>query len=136
MDSWETKQGIRDLGEEQQHLIFREGKMEKVSVVMSVYRPDPRYLAEQLVSLNDQDFGNLELVVWNDCPGEPVDRALFERCVTRFPVSFFGGEENLGYVKAFVLPSRSRTYSVLRRISVRPPPAFTFKKIFCGKRLS
>ena len=75
--------------------------MEKVSVVMSVYRPNPQYLTEQLASLNDQDYGNLELVVWNDCPGEPVDRALFERCVTRFPVSFFGGEENLGYVKAF-----------------------------------
>lgn len=75
--------------------------MEKVTIVLSVYRPDPRYLEEQLLSLNGQTYRNLELLVWNDCPGEKIDRELFDRCITRFPVFFFGGEENLGYIRAF-----------------------------------
>ena len=74
---------------------------EKVSILLPVYRPNRKYLREQLVSLNEQTYGNLELLVWNDCPEESVDRELFAECITRFPVCFHGGEKNLGYIGAF-----------------------------------
>ena len=78
-----------------------DGKMEKVSILLTVYRPNRQYLKEQLESLNRQTYENLELLVWNDCPEEATDKALFAECVTRFPVTFYGGEKNLGYIGAF-----------------------------------
>ena len=74
---------------------------EKVTILLPVYRSNPRYLEEQLRSLNAQTYENLELLVWNDCPEAEPDRELFARCVTRFPVRFCGGEKNLGYIGAF-----------------------------------
>jgi len=75
--------------------------MEKVSVLMSVYRPNPVYFEQQLWSLNEQSYENLELLIWNDCPDEPVDRELVARTVTRFPVTFYEKGKNLGYIAAF-----------------------------------
>lgn len=75
--------------------------MEKVSILMSIYRPNPDYLRQQLRSLNAQTYRNLELLVWNDCPEEEMDRELFRECVDRFPVFFFDEKQNLGYAEAF-----------------------------------
>lgn len=75
--------------------------MAEVSVLMSVYRPNPDYFRQQLESINAQTFDDLELVVWNDCPGEPIDRELVTQTVTRFPVTIFEEGRNLGYIGAF-----------------------------------
>ena len=75
--------------------------MEKVSILLSIYKPDRQYLKEQLISLNDQTYENLELLVWNDCPEEKTEQSLFETYITRFPVYYFGEGTNLGYVRAF-----------------------------------
>lgn len=75
--------------------------MERVTIVMSIYRPNRQYLEEQLKSLNEQTYDNLELLVWNDCPDEEIDRGLFERTVTRIPVRFYDEKRNLGYIGAF-----------------------------------
>ena len=74
---------------------------EKVTILMSVYRPNRQYLKEQLESLNRQTYGNLELLIWNDCPEEEPDRELIASCVTRFPFSVLSGDRNLGYIAAF-----------------------------------
>lgn len=74
---------------------------EKVTILMSVYKPNGQYLREQLASLDGQTYGNLELIIRNDCPEEPLDRELIASCVTRFPVTCVEGEENLGYTGAF-----------------------------------
>ena len=75
--------------------------MDKVSILLSIYRPNPEYLEKQLLSLNEQNYPDLELLVWNDCPEEEIDHSLFDRCINRFPVLYFDEKTNLGYVKAF-----------------------------------
>ncbi len=77
--------------------------MEKtiVSVLMSVYHPNPDYFRQQLKSINEQTYEDIELLIWNDCPEEPIDRELVLRTVTRFPVVFYEEGRNLGYVGAF-----------------------------------
>lgn len=75
--------------------------MDRASILLSIYKPNKGYLKEQLDSLNRQTYGNLELLVWNDCPDEAIDRELFGKCITRFPVRYFDEKKNLGYVKAF-----------------------------------
>ena len=75
--------------------------MDKVSILLSIYHPNPKYLEKQLLSLNEQDYPDLELLVWNDCPEEEIDHSLFNRCISRFPVLYFDEKTNLGYVKAF-----------------------------------
>ena len=75
--------------------------MAKVTILLSAYRPDPEYFREQLASLNAQDYGDLELLIRNDCPEERLDRALVEREITRFPVTLLEGGRNLGYIGSF-----------------------------------
>ncbi len=75
--------------------------MEKVAILLSVYHPDEVYLEKQLRSLNEQTYPNLELLIWNDLPGEPVNRGLVEKCITSFPVRYCDNGRNNGYCKAF-----------------------------------
>ena len=37
--------------------------MEKVSVLLSVYRPNQKYLEEQLASLDNQTYENMEILI-------------------------------------------------------------------------
>lgn len=73
----------------------------KVSILLSVYRPNLTYLIKQLDSLNTQDYPDLELLVWNDCPDSPLDEALFKEHITNFPIFFYQDSRNYGYCKAF-----------------------------------
>lgn len=73
----------------------------KVSVIMSIYRPPEGYLAEQLDSINAQDFDDMEVVVYNDCPEDPAWEDFCRAHITRYPLRYVQGEQNLGYVTAF-----------------------------------
>lgn len=75
--------------------------MPKVSVLMSIYQPDERYLAEQLTSIDEQDFSDMEVVVYNDCPTDPSWEDFCLRHCRRHPLRYVQGEVNRGYVKAF-----------------------------------
>ena len=75
--------------------------MDKVSVLLSIYHPNPQTLREQLNSLNNQTYDNLELIVWNDCPDESIDHKLFEECISHFPIVYYDEKKNLGYIGAF-----------------------------------
>ena len=72
-----------------------------VSIVLAMYKPNLIWLREQLQSLNTQDYDNLELLVWNDCPGSDNNDNLFKECITKYPYKIFSGEKNLGSTGAF-----------------------------------
>lgn len=72
-----------------------------ISVVMSIYNPNEQYLAEQLVSIDKQDWDNLEIIVYNDNPDD-ADREQFCRdCCKDHGVRYVHGTKNLGYRLAF-----------------------------------
>ena len=75
--------------------------MARVTILLSVYKPEPEYFRQQLASLNEQTYEDLELLIRNDCPEEKLDRELIGREITRFPVMMVEGEKNLGYTGAF-----------------------------------
>lgn len=78
--------------------------MEKVDVLMSIYKPNKEYLYKQLDSIKNQTYKNIELIIFDDCIEERFDQKLI---VNRMQ----GGnvklrflpykEQNLGYAKAF-----------------------------------
>lgn len=72
-----------------------------VSILLAVYKPNEKWLIEQLVSLNNQSYGNLELYVYDDCPECPVDEDLFKKYITQFEYKIVRGQINQGSNKAF-----------------------------------
>lgn len=76
--------------------------MKKVDVLMSVYNPDMNYLKEQLISLNNQTYENMEILIFDDCITNRCVQLIFEECLTKKKYRILPyQEENLGYVKAF-----------------------------------
>ena len=45
-------------------------KFSKIDILMAIYKPNLKWLEEQLISLNNQTYENLNLIVWNDCPDD------------------------------------------------------------------
>ncbi|WP_294379500.1 glycosyltransferase [uncultured Clostridium sp.] len=72
-----------------------------VSILLAVYKPNIKWLIEQLVSLNEQSYENLNLFVYDDCPEEPVDEELFEKYINNFDYKIIRGSVNQGSNKAF-----------------------------------
>lgn len=72
-----------------------------VSILMAVYKPNERWLREQLSSLNRQTYKNLELLIYDDCPACPLDEGIVRELITEFPFRIIRGEKNLGSNKAF-----------------------------------
>ena len=75
-----------------------------VSIVMATYNPRMDWLEEQLKSLNDQSYNNIELLVLDDCSMEVSLAAIkdcVEKCITRFPLEVYRNESNLGSTKTF-----------------------------------
>lgn len=72
-----------------------------VSILMAVYKPNEKWLREQLLSLNTQTYENLELVIYDDCPDFPVDEGIIAECIRSIPYRLLRGEHNLGSNKAF-----------------------------------
>lgn len=73
-----------------------------ISIVMAIYKPNIKWLCEQLDSLDSQSYPHLELLVWNDCPDDKTDyEKILEKHITNFPFKIFKGEANLGSSGAF-----------------------------------
>ena len=72
-----------------------------VAILMAVYKPDERLLAEQLKSLDRQTYPNINLLIYDDCPGFPLDEKIVSRLIKSFPYRIIRGEKNLGSNKAF-----------------------------------
>jgi len=75
--------------------------MPRVSVIMSIYQPDERYLREQLASIDAQDFDDMDVIVYNDCPGDERWEDFCHACCTRHELCYVPGDVNRGYAKAF-----------------------------------
>lgn len=79
-------------------------KQPLVSIVMATYNPRMDWFREQLVSLNEQSYKNLELLILDDCssnvPFEKTQECVKEY-ITRIPFEIYRNEENLGSTKTF-----------------------------------
>ncbi|WP_045518259.1 glycosyltransferase family 2 protein [Neobacillus niacini] len=78
--------------------------MKKISILMAVYNPNIPFFIEQLKSLDNQDYGNLELLIIDDCSNginsETITN-LIEENVTNFPYVFKRNPKNMGSNKTF-----------------------------------
>lgn len=72
-----------------------------VSILLAVYKPNEKWLIEQLISLNEQSYPNLNLIVYDDCPEYLVDENLFNKYITKFNYKIVRGNENKGSNYAF-----------------------------------
>lgn len=74
----------------------------KVDVLLSVYNPDPQYLREQLLSLNNQTYQNMEIIIFDDCVTQRCDTEVFKKYLKdkKYRILPYKSK-NLGYIKAF-----------------------------------
>ena len=75
--------------------------MPKVSVLMSIYKPDERYLAQQLESIDAQDFDDMDVIVYNDCPESTGCESFCREHCTRHELKYEDTNQNRGFIKAF-----------------------------------
>ena len=72
-----------------------------VSILLAVYKPNYEWLKEQLISLNNQTYDNIELIIYDDCPEEPVSEEFFDKYIKSFNYKIIRGKRNRGSNKAF-----------------------------------
>lgn len=81
---------------------MRKMHMKKVNVLLSVYNPNRRYLEEQLRSLDNQTYDNMDIIIFDDCVKNRCDQKIFEDCLKKKQYHVLPyKEKNLGYLKAF-----------------------------------
>ena len=74
----------------------------KVAILLPIYKPNIDWLVEQLVSVNEQTYGNMEIFVYLDDPEDKTDyAAILQEHITKMPFTLQKGEKNLGSNKAF-----------------------------------
>lgn len=74
----------------------------KVTIALAVYNPDEAWFAEQLESLNKQNYaGPMELLVWNDSPDSFECEPYLERYITKISYRVLSDGENHGATEAF-----------------------------------
>lgn len=71
-----------------------------VCVLLSAYKPDLKFFAEQLDSIDKQTFP-LTLLVRNDCPESDSLERFIQAHITKNAYRYYHGDNNLGYVKSF-----------------------------------
>lgn len=72
-----------------------------VSILLAVYKPNYEWLKEQLISLNNQTYDNIELIIYDDCPEESVDEEFIGEYIKKFNYKIIRGKINRGSNKAF-----------------------------------
>lgn len=76
--------------------------MAQITIALALYKPNMRWLEEELQSIEYQTYQDFKLLVWNDCPEDEKDYLpVFRKYLSRIPVSVYKGEENLGSNGAF-----------------------------------
>lgn len=78
--------------------------MKKVSIIMAVYNPNLIWLEQQLESINNQTYKDIELLVCDDCSPDVNFELIYEmvnKKIDRFPVSIYKNKINLGCTKTF-----------------------------------
>lgn len=72
-----------------------------VSILLAVYKPNKKWFIEQLISLNEQKYENIELLIYDDCPESLIDEKIIKQYITNFPYKITRSIENKGSNKAF-----------------------------------
>src|ERR1039457_2351233 len=72
-----------------------------VSILLAVYKPNEAWFIEQLISLNEQTYENIELLVYDDCPEYPINEDIIKQYITKFSYTLIRGIKNEGSNKAF-----------------------------------
>lgn len=76
--------------------------MKKISVILSIYKPNTTFLKKQLKSIDDQTYNNTELVIRNDCPDTKLDKKIIKECIKNKKIIYIEDKlGNLGYTKSF-----------------------------------
>lgn len=76
--------------------------MKKINILMAIYKPNIKWLKEQLESLNNQTYKNLELIVYNDYPQDKTNyEEIYLKYITNFKFTIIQGKRNLGSTLAF-----------------------------------
>lgn len=75
-----------------------------ISILMATYNPRMDWFKEQLLSLNNQSYDNLELIVRDDCSSE-VDfsdiELMVKETITNFKYTIYRNDQNLGSNSTF-----------------------------------
>lgn len=72
-----------------------------VSILLAVYNPNLAWLMEQLISLNEQTYSNIELIICDDCPSNPIDEDIFQKYIQNFNWTLVRNADNLGSNRTF-----------------------------------
>ena len=82
--------------------IFNMENFPKVDILMAIYKPNLKWLEEQLISLKNQTYKELNLIVWNDCPDDNFNYDdFFKKYINKFKFKIYKGKNNFGSNKAF-----------------------------------
>ena len=74
----------------------------QVTVAMALYKPNQRWLRDELISIRNQTYGNFKVLIWNDCPDDTADYGSLCRSILKdIPCKVIQGSENLGSTKVF-----------------------------------
>lgn len=73
-----------------------------ITVAMAIYKPNRKWLEEELESINSQTYRDFCVLAWNDCPTDDYDYdMLFKKHLTDISFHIFKGEKNMGSNGAF-----------------------------------
>lgn len=73
-----------------------------ITVAMAIYKPNIKWLEEELESINSQTYKDFCVLAWNDCPTDVYDYdELFKRHLSDIPFRIFKGDKNMGSNGAF-----------------------------------
>ena len=76
--------------------------MNRITVAMALYRPNMKWLAEELESIERQTYRDFFVIVWNDCPEDTYNyEKFFKEHMPSIPFRIVCGGENLGTTGAF-----------------------------------
>lgn len=76
--------------------------MRKITIVMAIYKPNIKWLIEELDSIYNQTYRDFEVLAWNDCPQDTMNYTkLFKKHLKEIPFKIYKGKENLGSNGAF-----------------------------------
>lgn len=76
----------------------------KVTVMMAVYNPNEEYFRKQLISINNQTYSNLELIICVDSGDQSsleFIRSFVETYISNFKFTILNNTKNLGSNKTF-----------------------------------
>lgn len=73
-----------------------------ITVVMALYKPNKKWLAEELESINNQTYKDFKLFAWNDCPNDTYNyNEFFDKYLPDIEFKIYNGDKNLGSNLAF-----------------------------------